>query len=68
MQEKTTNNTDFKLLSVKEACEKLGVSYWSIYQLINRNALKTVKIGARRLVSLRSINHFIEELESRDGT
>ena len=68
MQEKTTNNTDLQLLSVREACEKLGVGHWSIYQLINRNDLKTVKIGARRLVSLRSINNFIEELEARDGT
>ena len=61
------NNKNLRLISVSEACERLGVSHWSIYQLINQNALKTVKIRSRRLISLRSINRFIEELEDGDG-
>ena len=65
-QNSVTDHPDLRLISVSEASERLGVGHWSIYQLINKNALKTVKIGARRLVSLRSINRFIEKLESGD--
>lgn len=58
-----TNDTDMRLISIPEACERLGIGSWSAYQLINRQALKTVKIGKRRLVSVRAVNEFINSLE-----
>jgi excisionase family DNA binding protein len=52
-----------RLISIPEACKRLGIGHWSIYQQINKNALKTVKIGKRRLVSVRALNDFITALE-----
>jgi excisionase family DNA binding protein len=46
-----------RLLSIKEACKRLGIGHWAVYQQIHRHKLKTIKIGKRRLVS----NHAIEE-------
>ena len=63
MREETINHKDLRLVSVREACDRLGIGHWSMYQLINRNALKTVKIGSRRLVSVNAINSFIATLE-----
>ena len=52
-----------RLLSIKEACARLGIGHWAIYQLIHRRALKTVKIGKRRLVSTRALEEFINSAE-----
>jgi excisionase family DNA binding protein len=54
---------DLQLLSMTEARTRLGISSWAIYQQINKRALKTVKIGGRRLVSVRALNEFIESKE-----
>ena len=56
---------ELRLISLQEACERLGIGHWSIYQLINKNHIKTVKIGARRLISLKALNAFIRELEEK---
>ena len=60
---KTTNDTDIRLISIPEACKMLGIGHWSIYQQISQKKLKTVKIGKRRLVSTRAINEYITSLE-----
>jgi excisionase family DNA binding protein len=52
-----------RLISIPEACKLLGVGHWSVYQQINKNALKTVKIGRRRLVSASALSDFIKSLE-----
>jgi excisionase family DNA binding protein len=62
------NSSDVKgeplqLLSIKEVCQRLGVGHWAVYQQINRRALKTVKIGKRRLVSTRAVEEFINNQE-----
>jgi len=62
------NNSNVKdeplqLLSVKEACERLGIGHWAVYQLIHQHKLKTVKIGKRRLVSNRALEDFIASQE-----
>jgi len=61
--EQNTNNKDLHLVSVREACKRLGIGSWSFYQLLNKNALKTVEIGRRRLVSTREIDSFINSME-----
>lgn len=55
--------TEARLLSVKEACERLGIAHWTFYQLVHRHAIKTVKIGKRRLVSTHAIDQFVENSE-----
>ncbi len=57
------NEPAMKLLSVKEACAQLGIGVVSFYSLLRKRAIKTVKLGGRRLVSNRAINEFINSLE-----
>lgn len=49
-----------KTLSVFEATQVLGISKWTLYDLIRRNELKTIKLGARRLILMDEIDALIE--------
>jgi len=57
------SDTDMCLISIPEACKRLGIGSWAMYQQINKKALKTVKIGGRRLVCIKSLNEFIVAME-----
>ncbi len=59
MEQSNNINNEVRLLSVKEAGSRLGIGHWAVYQLIHQHALKTVKIGKRRLISSRAIDEFI---------
>ena len=61
--EQKNMDSDIRLMSVPEASKRLGIGHWAIYQQINKKALKTVKIGKRRLVSTKALNEFIASLE-----
>jgi len=63
MEQNNMSGADMRLLSVPEACEQLSIGHCMMYQLIHQKALKTVKIGKRRLVSSRAIDEFINSLE-----
>ena len=63
MEQNTIKNNDIRLISIKEVCKRLGVGHWAVYQQINKKALKSVKIGKRRLVSVNSLNEFIASQE-----
>ena len=52
-----------KLLSIEQVCRQLGIGQFSVYKLINQRRLKSVKIGARRLVSYNALQKFIADLE-----
>jgi excisionase family DNA binding protein len=65
MEQNIINDIDIRLISVREACKRLGIGNWAIYQQISKKALKTVKIGKRRLVSLNALNEFISSLEQQ---
>jgi len=56
-------SANMRLLSIREVCERLGVGHWMVYEQIRRKALKTVKIGKRRLVSTRALDEFINAME-----
>lgn len=56
-------DTDMRLISIPEASKRLGIGIWAVYQQINKRALKTVKIGGRRLVSVKALDEFINSLE-----
>jgi len=55
------------MLTIKETCELLRTSRWTVYRLIQDRRLVSVKVGAHRLVSMRSITNFIEQLEAEEG-
>lgn len=50
-----------KLLTVTEVCNRLRISRWSFYQLVNRREIKTITIGRRRLVTIASLEEFIRQ-------
>jgi excisionase family DNA binding protein len=51
-----------RLLAIKQVAYELGISRTSIYALIASRALKTVKIGRRRFVTIEAIEQFIAGL------
>jgi excisionase family DNA binding protein len=52
-----------RLINIPDVCKILGVGHWMVYKQINEKALKTIKIGRRRLVSVDALNEFIKSLE-----
>jgi excisionase family DNA binding protein len=50
------------LLTVSEACDRLRISRWMLYRLIQRRQLETIKIGSRRLVPVAGITALVEQL------
>jgi excisionase family DNA binding protein len=56
-----------QLHSVPVARRRLNVGLTKFYELINNGELRTVKIGARRLVSEDAIVDFIARLETDAG-
>lgn len=55
------------MLTVAEACAHLRISKWSLYRLIQKKELKTVKIGKRRLIRLQTILEFVRRREAEGG-
>ena len=53
-----------RLLSVKQAAYKLGISRSTIYELIASKTLKTVTIGRRRFVAAEAIEAFVAMLSA----
>jgi excisionase family DNA binding protein len=55
------HDTDQKrLYSLREASSYLGVSYWSVRDLIHAGSLHYVKIGRRVLIDLKDLERFVE--------
>lgn len=63
----TQTATTPQLHSVPMARRRLNVGLTKFYELINNGELRTVKIGARRLVSEDAITEFITRLETTDA-
>jgi excisionase family DNA binding protein len=63
----TTNGTPL-LLTVTEACDALRISRWSLYQLINKRRLKSVRIDRRRFVTTVDLAAFVDELRVEAGS
>ena len=61
--EQNITDTDVRLMSMSEVCERLGISLWAVNQQIEKRTLKSVRIGKRRMVSTRALNEFITTME-----
>jgi excisionase family DNA binding protein len=61
--EQKISDKGMHLISIPEASKRLGIGVWAVYQQINKRTLKTVKIGGRRLVSMRALDEFIAAME-----
>jgi len=59
------------LVDVGEAGRMLGISKWSLYELMQSGVLPSVKIGSRRLISRTSLGQYVADLtaeaEARHG-
>jgi excisionase family DNA binding protein len=51
-----------RLLSLKQACQVLGISRTSLYALLASNQLRSVTVGRRRLVTREAIDEFVARL------
>jgi len=49
-----------KLLSIREAAELLGLSFWTLYGYVSQKRIPSYKIGRRRLISTRDLQVLIE--------
>jgi excisionase family DNA binding protein len=54
------------LLTTQEAAKLLGIGRSSVYDLIRTNRLRTVKIGARRLVPVVALAEVVALLLDED--
>lgn len=48
------------LLSIKDAAKHLGISYGTLYELLNRGEVEYVRLGRRKLIGRDALNKFIE--------
>lgn len=55
-----------KTLTVTEVAKLLGVSSYTVYNMVRDNQIPYMKLRARILFRLESINTWIEELERRE--
>ena len=57
------------LLTLPEAAQRLRISRSSLYRLMDRQELPSVRVGGRRLISVRMLDAFIARLEeAANGT
>lgn len=61
---KNTTNVVPVLYRVEEAAEALRLSRRTVYDLIRCGALRTVKVGARRLVPVSAVVEYADGLEA----
>jgi excisionase family DNA binding protein len=59
MEQNITKDASMDLLTIPEACKRLRIGHWNIYEHIRSNTLKTVKIGKRRFIREGALNDFI---------
>jgi excisionase family DNA binding protein len=53
--------TEDKNLSISMGCEYLGIKKTKFYELLKAGAIKTFKIGSRRLVRLSELERFVNQ-------
>ena len=53
------------LVSVTEAARALGISHRSVRGLVYSGQLKSVKVGARRLIAVNDLEGFVQSLRER---
>lgn len=50
-----------RFASIDDTADELGISRVGVYRLLDRGDLRSIKLGARRLVSRESIEELIEK-------
>ena len=63
MMSYTESHLQPRLVSIPKAAMLLSIGRTKTYSLIDEKLLETITIGTRRLVTLRSIDRLIEQVE-----
>ena len=50
-------------LTMKEAAEYLGISYWLINQLVRRKQIPCARVGGRVLFRVQALDEYLKEKE-----
>jgi excisionase family DNA binding protein len=50
------------LLNVPDAASALGISKWTIYELMHRGLLRSVKIQSRRFITQSDLTEYVDSL------
>lgn len=64
-RENDENISDITLLSMKQVMKVLGVSQTVYYRLVNSGQLPTVSLGSRRLVRLKALKEYLDNIETK---
>ena len=56
-----------RLVSVQDACGALSIGRSGLFQLIAKNELRSVKLGARRLIPIEALDEFVERLQAEEA-
>lgn len=59
-------STAERLLTVAEACERLRISRWTFYRLVQTKQLRTITIGRSRRVTPAAIAECIAQLQAME--
>ncbi len=50
-----------RMLSMQEASQRLGVSFWTVHRLVKHGKLITSKVGRRRFVHESDLDSFMNQ-------
>jgi excisionase family DNA binding protein len=64
---KPASVSERRLLSQRDAATYLGISYWTIRDLVFRRELPFVKIGRRILVDRVDLDAYLDRSKNRQG-
>ena len=52
-------------LTMKEASEYLGISYWLINQLVKRKQIPCSKVGGKYLFRVQALDEYLKNMEEK---
>jgi len=69
MIQKNNQNSEFqqRLISQKEAGKYLGISYWTVRDMVFRGDIPHIRIGRRVLIDIKDLEEFIQRSKFKQG-
>ena len=61
----TTEKIQRTTLTMKEAGEYLGISYWLINQLVRRKKIPCSKVGGKYLFRVQALDEYLTKMEQK---
>ena len=51
-------------IAIPQACERIGLSRSTLYELLNQRQIPSIKVGRRRLVRIEDLDRWLASLPS----